>query len=455
VSWLEQFRPDGKPASPVPPADPFDAVRAGGQGYARAALDGETDKVMNAANGTRNHTLNAAAFSLSQLIAGGELEEPLVVAELTAAARLVGLGDREIGRTIRSGLDAGAKQPRTRPVQVETAAVFAGQRAAETAETGETVTLLDRLRAALVDSRGLDHIPEPVPLVDGVLYRDSTAWLIGPPGNGKSFVALDVAGCVGTGEAWQGHKVSRGGVLYLVAEGLSGVRQRVRAWESSVGFGMVGVQFLPVAVQAANDAEWRSFVELAGEIKPALIVIDTQARVTVGMEENAAKDMGVFVQRIEALRIASGGCVLVVHHQGRSGDHMRGSTALEGAATTIIKVAKDEDLISVECTKQKDAPPFDPFKLRLIQYDSSAILSLNFDETPHRTDTPATRRALSDWWNSHETDWVSVSSLVESKVVTKPTFHRVKKPLERAGLIEATGEGSQRRYRLTRQPQAP
>jgi hypothetical protein len=71
VSWLEQFRPDGKPASPVPPADPFDAVRAGGQGYARAALDGETDKVMNAANGTRNHTLNAAAFSLSQLIARG------------------------------------------------------------------------------------------------------------------------------------------------------------------------------------------------------------------------------------------------------------------------------------------------------------------------------------------------------------------------------------------------
>jgi hypothetical protein len=264
-----------------------------------------------------------------------------------------------------------------------------------------------------------------------------------------------MAGCVGTGEAWQGFPVTSGTVLYLVAEGLSGMRQRVRAWEASVGFGMTGVQFLPVAVQAANDVEWRGLVELAAELRPALIVIDTQARVTVGMEENAAKDMGVFVQRIEALRIASRACVLVVHHQGRTGDHMRGSTALEGAATTIIKVAKDEDLLSIECTKQKDAPPFDPFTLRLIPYDSSAILSLNSHETPHRTDTPATKRALSDWWNSHETDWVSVTSLVESKVVAKPTFHRMKKPLERAGLIEASGEGSQRRYRLTRQPQAP
>lgn len=452
MTWLDEVR-DRKPGPPVP-VDPFDPARAGtGRGYARAALDGETEKVMTAANGTRNHTLNEAAFSLGQLVAGGELDEQLVIAELTAAARLVGLGDAEIGSTIRSGLAGGARSPRQRPV--ETVFVSAGQSQDETVETVETLTFLDRLRAALVDSRGLDSIPEPVPLIQDILFRDSTGWLIGPPGNGKSFVALDMAGCVGTGEPWQGHAVSRGTVLYLVAEGLSGMRQRVRAWEASVGFGMIGVQFLPVAVQAANDMEWHGLVQLAAELRPALVVIDTQARVTVGMEENAAKDMGVFVQRIEALRIASQACVLVVHHQGRTGDHMRGSTALEGAATTIIKVAKDEDLLSIECSKQKDAPPFDPFMLRLIPFDSSAILSLNFDETPHRTDTPATRRALSDWWNSHETDWVSVTSLVESKVVTKPTFHRMKKPLERAGLIQASGEGSQRRYRLTRQPQAP
>lgn len=319
----------------------------------------------------------------------------------------------------------------------------------------EEPTLLDRLRAALVDSAGLDTIPEPAPLVDGILQRDSLGFLVGPPGSCKTFVALDIAGAVGTGEHWQGRPVKRGPVVYLVAEGLSGIKPRVRAWEAATGCDMTGVKFLPVAVQAASDAHWRALVELVAELKPALVVIDTMARVTVGMEENSARDMGVFVQRVEQLRMASGACVLIVHHQGRNGDHMRGSTALEGASTTILRVSKDEDAVDVECTKQKDAPEFDRIRLRLVQYDSSAILSPNDLGAAVHSGQPAVKRMLADWWNLHETDWVSITTLIESKVCTKTTFYRTRKPLENDGLIEATGEGSQRRYRLPRNPTVP
>jgi hypothetical protein len=144
--------------------------------------------------------------------------------------------------------------------------------------------------------------------------------------------------------------------------------------------------------------------------------------------------------------------VLIVHHQGRSGDHMRGSTALEGAATTIVKVVKDEESISIECMKQKDAPEFDKIDLRLIAHDSSAILSLTERQLTIHIGHPAVQRMLSDWWNSHETDWISVSTLVDSKIASKATFHRAKKPLERAHLLEAKGEGGARRYRLTKKP---
>src|SRR5690606_13286856 len=66
--------------SPAAPADPFDAPAAppgpagGGDraaGYAAAALDREADAVRTAPQGTRNHALNKAAFSLGQLVAGG------------------------------------------------------------------------------------------------------------------------------------------------------------------------------------------------------------------------------------------------------------------------------------------------------------------------------------------------------------------------------------------------
>ena len=454
---------DRAPWEPAPPepsgGDSFARPYATGHGagYAQTALNQEIQRVVDATEGTRNDTLNRAAFSLGQLVAGGELDEATVIRELAAAARLAGLEAREIERTIRSGLTSGGHHPRTAPPR-ET---VHQNGAATSANTGDTESgtggtdPLEQLRAALVDTAGLDSIPEPEALVHGILYLDSIAWLIGPPGNGKSFAALDIAGSVGTGHAWQGHDTRQGGVLYLVAEGLSGIRQRVRAWEAANTELMTGVRFLPVAVQAANTTGWAAFVALCRELAPSLIVVDTQARVTVGMEENSARDMGEFVHRVEALRTATGACVLVVHHQGRSGDHMRGSTALEGAATTIIKVSKDDDLITVECLKQKDAAPFEPFKLRLVSYGSSAILSLTDDETQHRTDTPAVRHMIRQWWNSFETEPVSVTNLIETTGITKATFHRAKFALIRQGIIAAVGEGRQRRYRLTQQPQPP
>lgn len=318
---------------------------------------------------------------------------------------------------------------------------------------GTDETPLSRLRAQLLDTDGLDSIAEPVPLVPGVLFRDSTAWLYGKPGCGKSFLAVDIAGCVGTGSPWQGFgPIDPGVVLYLVAEGVSGMKRRVRAWEASMGQRMAGVYFLPVAVQASNATEWRALCELAAEKQAVLIVVDTQARVTVGMEENSNTEMGQFVQRVEELRLATGACVLAIHHTGRTGEHMRGAVAIDGAATTTVKVEKAEEIITLGCSKQKDAAEFEDINLRLVEYGSSAIVSPIEGFGTLHIGHPAVRRMIMDWWNSHETDWVSVSILVESKIASRTTFYRCAKALEKQGFVEPKGEGSQRRYRLTGEP---
>lgn len=459
-----------------PPAPPIMSANGSGRGYGQAALVGEVLRVRLAAPGTRNDALNRAAFSLGQLVAGGELTEDQVRNELTDAARAAGLDEREIGATIASGLGQGMTTPRRAPQltdsEIADRAIAAGfvdplaetlgylaspeSRVAKTINgvqpDGEPGGLLEKLRAALVDASGLDAIPEPEPLIREVLYRNSTAWLIGPPANAKSFVALDFAGCVGTGEPWQGCRVEQGLVLYMVAEGLSGVRQRVRAWEASMGRPMEGVQFLPVAVQAANRAEWVTFVDLAAELRPTLIVIDTQARVTVGMEENSAKDMGEFVQRVEQLRVATGACVMVVHHQGRSGEHMRGSTALEGAATTIIRVKKDDDMVTVECAKQKDAPEFAKISLRLVSSESSAILALTDGSSGGDAVRAFGKEWVRLWWKHFESEPVSVSQLTKAEIVAEATFHRDKFPLVRGGYVVKEGTETRPRYRLMKQP---
>jgi len=98
--------PTGGPARVIP--------RGGGSRYGLAALRREVAAVRAAPVGGRNDRLNRAAFSLGMLAAGGELHEALIEAELLAAAVDVALPEREARASIRSGLSAGAREPRRR-----------------------------------------------------------------------------------------------------------------------------------------------------------------------------------------------------------------------------------------------------------------------------------------------------------------------------------------------------
>ena len=81
-------------------------------GWATKALREEVDNVLAAAPGHRNDVLNRAAFNLGQIVGGGHLDRPVVESALMAAAVTVGLEEREAAATLRSGLEAGLKEPR-------------------------------------------------------------------------------------------------------------------------------------------------------------------------------------------------------------------------------------------------------------------------------------------------------------------------------------------------------
>jgi hypothetical protein len=301
------------------------------------------------------------------------------------------------------------------------------------------------LRAALLDSAALDSIPPPSPVIDGFLYRDSLAWLHGKPGNGKSFVALDWAGHVAAGLPWHEHEAIQGPVLYLAAEGTSGLRQRVRAWEDSTGWRM-GALFLPVAVQVLMPAEREALAEVAAELRPALVVLDTQARVTAGFDENSAKDMGLFVAAADRIRAASGACVLTVHHEARSGDNMRGSTALEGAATSIMRAVKDGDVITVSTAKQKDAPEEDDVRLRLVPRLGSAVLMSGMSNENFGVPTASEREVLKVLRENFVGISATTTKVTEISKLSPATVYRALSSLVRRGEIVNVGTHSRARY---------
>lgn len=229
-----------------------------------------------------------------------------------------------------------------------------------------------RVLGEMVTAAEMGRRAPPVPIVSGLLYRNTLSWIIGKSGSFKSFVSLDLAAHVAAGRAWGGRKVWGGLVVYLVAEGEGGMPLRVRAWESINGDMPPELLMLPRAVQISG-AGWPAFVAACAHLGPVLVVVDTQAKVTVGVKENDNAEMGAMIERLDMLRRATSACVLIVHHIGRTGDDARGASAIDGAQDTELKLTRkggDKALRAVLVTdKQKDGPDTAEIDIKAIVVD--------------------------------------------------------------------------------------
>ncbi len=217
----------------------------------------------------------------------------------------------------------------------------------------------------------LEKMPPPEWLIEPLLTGDSQAILFGAPGECKSFVALSFALSVATGRDWLGHKVKQGPVVYIAAEGGRGIWKRVRAWQKEHRVDSVeSMFFLLEAPQLHVSKDLPKLLNTTASLpqNPVLIVLDTLARTMVGGDENAAKDVGEWVEAARRLQQATKATVLTLHHTNkrtpRSGPATeRGSSALRGAADTMMAVRKKGSTLTLSCEKQKDSEEFDALTL--------------------------------------------------------------------------------------------
>jgi AAA domain len=309
---------------------------------------------------------------------------------------------------------------------------------------------VDYLRDRLADSAALDKLPDPEPLIDGILYRNSLAWLHGKPAAGKSFVALDWAACVAAGLPWQERETFPGPVLYVIAEGSTGMGRRKRAWEEQAGERMA-VTFLPVPVQLRQLPDVHALAVIAVEMRPVLVVFDTQARVTVGLEENSARDMGLLVDAAEQLRACCGACVLFVHHEPRSGENLRGSTALEGAAMTEIRASRDGAHITLANLKQKEAEEFAPVHLTLRPRCESAVIAAN---DLGSSSLPGSQDAILSCWRDTFGAEIAITmrAVIDACGLPERTCYRAVKHLVMGGFVANVGTVKRPQYRLVESP---
>ena len=196
------------------------------------------------------------------------------------------------------------------------------------------------------------------------LPRAGLGLLFGAPGSFKTFVALDMALALAYGlNTWLDREASAGSVLYIAAEGSTGLYKRIVAWRRKHGhdtdsdrFHLIrqSMSFLRAADVERLARTVSAHVATHGPL--ALIVVDTVSRVLPGADENLQKDMTLFIAACDRLRTLFGAAVLGLHHTNKAGD-MRGSSVLSGAADSIFRVERSEDEPrgALICEKQKDA----------------------------------------------------------------------------------------------------
>jgi hypothetical protein len=295
----------------------------------------------------------------------------------------------------------------------------------------------------------LEALPPPEWLIDGILLERGLAVLFGPPSVGKSFLALDWALSLAAGVAWAERPTIQCGVVYIAAEGASGLGSRTRAWKAQHDLeSCPGIRFVPQALQLLDDGEAERLVDTFQglDLDLGLVVIDTLARCFVGGDENSAKDVG---------RLS----VLVVHHTTKTGNYERGSSALRGAADTMISCDKADGVqgISISCEKQKDAETFKDLVLntQTVQLGNGQT-SRVFTGSGSLLDIVVTdlgdkeRMVLEELHKlpegARKTKW---QQECEGRGVKERTFHRIAKALQERGLVSVDGEKPGAKFSVT------
>ncbi|MGF3026952.1 AAA family ATPase [Methylobacterium aquaticum] len=231
-------------------------------------------------------------------------------------------------------------------------------------------------------------------LVKNMLPAEGVTILGGQSGAGKTFIAVDLATSLATGEPFFGRRVvERVGTVILAAEGAGTMEGRVTAARMELTdeaclpitwLGAVGNLANPAEVAALQpriQAAERRFRERFG-VRLGLIVIDTLAAAFALKDENDAAEAQAALRNMRMLGDALGAVVLPVHHYGKTEDTgLRGSSAFRGGADAVLSVLAERNQVTGDVgrrslnlakTRFGQEGPIAGFELRFVQLGADA-----------------------------------------------------------------------------------
>jgi AAA domain len=172
-------------------------------------------------------------------------------------------------------------------------------------------------------------------LLKGVVLARTFVLIVGAPGCGKSFLALDLAMTMAVAavsserpQQWFGRKIKPCGIVYIAAEGQDDFIIRIQGWLLENGLPLdLDVPFFliptPIDMRTGDvDTEklisdikgFQTICRLRFGCDVGMVFIDTLNRALAGGDDGNPEHIGKFVKHAAQVRDITGLCVAALHH---------------------------------------------------------------------------------------------------------------------------------------------
>ena len=184
-------------------------------------------------------------------------------------------------------------------------------------------------------------------LVDEILPINELILLAASPRAGKSLMAMNIAQCVASGTNFLDRPVTQGNVIYVQCEDSeTKTKQRAIAqgWDEN----------LPVYwLDKFKLSDLSELIEIAKELEPRLIVLDTLSRIRDDNATESSAEMGRVLEPLQEFARDHNCCILPIHHTGKiKADNadtldvfetIRGSSAIRATCRGTLVIAANEN----------------------------------------------------------------------------------------------------------------
>lgn len=311
----------------------------------------------DANEGQRNETLFHVCFVAGQAIAAGLVRKEEIEEGIIGAAQACGLltedEQRSVFATMRSGFEKGARAPFFvvakwfEPIGGE-AAPEPVSVAPEAKETNDPFDYYDTSKFEF-----------PPSLVKNLLPKTGVAFIGGQSGAGKTFLAVDLAIALATGQPFFGRKVKeKVGVAILAGEGAETLRLRMNVAAQARNID----DPLPIAwmPNVPNLADSRHAPEIMAQLRRlgqrfqarhgvrlGVVIFDTLAATFLLENENDNSEAAKITKVLQNISFGLGVLCVPVHHYGKGAETgLRGASAWRAGSDAVLSVTADRNQLT-------------------------------------------------------------------------------------------------------------